>query len=59
MTQLLQKDKKFIGDDKCEASFMELKTTLTIAPIPALHSGTKGFLIYNDASSKGFECVLM
>ncbi|XP_028122577.1 uncharacterized protein LOC114319719 [Camellia sinensis] len=32
---------------------------LTTAPVLALPSGTKGFVIYSDASYKGLGCILM
>lgn len=32
---------------------------LTTAPMLTLSSGTEGFMVYNDASRKGFRCVLM
>jgi hypothetical protein len=36
-----------------------LKRKLTTAPILILPSGTKGFVVYNDASRKRLGCVLM
>ena len=46
------------GDD-CEQSFQELKRRLTSAPILTIPSGDEGFMVYTDASRKGFGCVLM
>jgi len=37
----------------------ELKRRLTTALVLTLPSGTKGFVIYSDASGKGLGCVLM
>ena len=36
MTELLKKDRKFEWSDDCEASFNELKTRLTTAPVLVL-----------------------
>ena len=60
MTCLLCKvHKKFIWDEKCEASFQKLKKCLTSASILALHEGTEGHVVYSDASNQGLGCVLM
>ncbi|KAK1645603.1 hypothetical protein QYE76_063408 [Lolium multiflorum] len=59
MTQLLKKDKKFEWTDKCEASFQQLKTRLTTAPILIMPDITKPFDVYCDASKIGLGCVLM
>ncbi|WMV29718.1 hypothetical protein MTR67_023103, partial [Solanum verrucosum] len=40
-------------------SFWELKTRLTTAPVFTLLDGTKGFVIYCDASRVELCCVLM
>jgi hypothetical protein len=45
--------------EECDASFRELKERLTSAPVLALPSGTKGFMVYSDASKRGLGCVLM
>ena len=42
-----------------EKSFQELKSRLISAPILAMPSGTKGYVIYSDASKLGLGCVLM
>ena len=59
MTQLLKKDKKFEWNDKCEASFQELKRRLISAPILIMPDITKPFDVYCDTSKIGLECVLM
>ena len=60
MTNLLRKvHKKFIWDEKCEASFQKLKKLLTSAPVLALPEGTEGYVVYSDASKQGLGCVLM
>ena len=55
--QLLQKNKKFMWDDKCEAHFTMLKTRLTIAPIFTLPFSTEDFVINSNAFSKRLSCV--
>ena len=59
LTKLTRKDVKFIWDEKCENSFLELKNRLTSAPILTLPSGEGGLVVYSDASGKGLGCVLM
>ncbi|XP_015165106.1 uncharacterized mitochondrial protein AtMg00860-like [Solanum tuberosum] len=59
LTKLLQKEVKFIWDDKCQESFETLKSLLTQAPILTLPIEGKEYVVYNDASHNGFECVLM
>ena len=36
-----------------------MKTRLTSAPILAMPSGIKGYVLYDDASKLGLGCVLM
>jgi hypothetical protein len=58
LTSLLEKEKEFKWDDKCQACFEELKKKLTTAPVlimPDIH----GFDVYCDASRQGLGCVLM
>ena len=59
MTKLLQKNKKFEWDNKCEPSYMELGMRLTMLPVLISPFGMEGFIIYSDASSKGLGYVLM
>src|SRR3954470_23385060 len=59
MTKLLRKNTPFKWDEKCEASFQELKTRLTTAPILAVLEIGKDFTVYCDASKEGSSCVLM
>jgi hypothetical protein len=59
LTQLTRKNKKWEWSEECEKSFQELKRRLTTAPVLTLPSGTKGFMVYSDASGKGLGCVLM
>jgi len=59
MTRLTQKETKWEWTPECEKSFQELKKRLAIAPVLALPSGTKGFVVYSNASKKGLGCILM
>ncbi|XP_073295903.1 uncharacterized protein [Primulina huaijiensis] len=59
MTQLTQKDRRFVWTDECESSFQTLKEKLTTAPVPALPSGSGGYVVCSDASLNGLGCVLM
>ncbi|XP_073057303.1 uncharacterized protein [Primulina eburnea] len=59
ITQLTKKDARFIWSDECENSFLKLKKKLTKTPVLALPSGSGGFVVCTDASSRGLGCVLM
>ncbi|XP_075481165.1 uncharacterized protein LOC142521876 [Primulina tabacum] len=59
MTQLTQKDRRFVWTDECESSFQTLKEKLTTAPVLALPSGSGGYVVCSDASLNGLGCVLM
>ncbi|GJR77728.1 putative nucleotidyltransferase, ribonuclease H [Tanacetum coccineum] len=50
---------KFIWGREEEQAFETLKQRLSSAPILALPDGNEDFVIYSDASHKGFGCVLM
>ena len=45
MTQLTQKEVKFVWSDRCEESFQKLKGLLTSAPVLALPYGS-GVMLY-------------
>ncbi|CAL1388171.1 unnamed protein product [Linum trigynum] len=59
LTKLLRKDHPYVWNSECQASFEELKTKLTTAPVLALPAGAGGFVVYSDASHQGLGCVLM
>ena len=59
MTKLTQKGVKFEWSDECERSFQELKNRLVTAPVLTIPSGSRGFVVYSDASHQGLGCVLM
>ncbi|GJU11279.1 putative nucleotidyltransferase, ribonuclease H [Tanacetum coccineum] len=59
LTKLTQKDKKYEWGKEEEEAFQILKQKLCSAPILALPEGTKDFVVYCDASLKGFGAVLM
>jgi hypothetical protein len=59
MTALLEKNAKFVWTEQCQASFEELKKSLTTTPVLILPDLNKSFSIYCDASRLGLGCVLM
>jgi len=59
MTNLLQKDHKFIWTEECEAAFRTLRKLLTTAPVLAQPDIEKPFDVFCDASGIGLGCVLM
>ena len=59
LTTLTQKNMKFEWSEAYEKSFQILKDRLTNAPVLTLLEGTKGFVVYCDASRVGLGCVLM
>jgi hypothetical protein len=59
ITELLEKDKKFVWTSACEASFQELKKRLTTTPILVMPDMEKPFSINRDVSGQGLGCVLM
>ncbi|XP_073026834.1 uncharacterized protein [Primulina eburnea] len=59
ITQLTQKNQRFIWSDECESSFVELKKRLNSAPVLTISSGSGAFVVCTDASNRGLGCVLM
>ncbi|GJZ17256.1 putative reverse transcriptase domain-containing protein [Tanacetum coccineum] len=59
LTKLTQKNKKYEWGSEEEESFQTLKQKLCSAPILALPKGTKDFVVYCDASLKGYGAILM
>nr|GFC49548.1 putative reverse transcriptase domain-containing protein [Tanacetum cinerariifolium] len=58
MTKVTQKKVKFEWGDKQEAAFQLLKQKLCSAPILALPEGSEDFIVYYDASKKGWELLV-
>nr|GEZ71151.1 putative reverse transcriptase domain-containing protein [Tanacetum cinerariifolium] len=58
-SKLTQKNKKYEWGMEEEEAFQTLKQKLCSAPILALPEGTKNFIVYCDASLKGYRAVLM
>nr|GFA63111.1 transposon Ty3-G Gag-Pol polyprotein [Tanacetum cinerariifolium] len=54
-----QKNKKFEWKTEAKEAFQTLKQKLCCAPILALLEGSEDFVVYCDASLKGFGAVLM
>ncbi|GKA66430.1 putative reverse transcriptase domain-containing protein [Tanacetum coccineum] len=59
LTELTQKNKKYIWGEKQESAFQLLKQKLCEAPILALPEGNNYFVVYCDASLQGLGAVLM
>ncbi|GJZ45364.1 putative reverse transcriptase domain-containing protein [Tanacetum coccineum] len=59
LTKLTQKDKKYEWGNEEEEAFHILKRKLCSAPILALPEGTEDFVVYCDASLKGYGAMLM
>ncbi|GJV45617.1 putative reverse transcriptase domain-containing protein [Tanacetum coccineum] len=59
LTELTQKNKKYIWGKDQETAFQLLKQKLCKAPILALPEGNDDFVVYCDASHQGLGAVLM
>ncbi|GJX53760.1 putative reverse transcriptase domain-containing protein [Tanacetum coccineum] len=59
LTELTQKNKKYIWDENQESAFQLLKQKLCEAPILALPEGNNNFVVYCDASHQDLGAVLM
>ncbi|GJR00624.1 putative reverse transcriptase domain-containing protein [Tanacetum coccineum] len=59
LTKLTEKNKKYEWGTEEDEAFQTLKQKLCSAPILALPEGTENFVVYCDASHKGFGAVLM
>ncbi|GKE21773.1 putative reverse transcriptase domain-containing protein, partial [Tanacetum coccineum] len=59
LTKLTQKDKKYEWVKEEEEAFQTLKQKLCSAPILAFPKGMEDFVVYCDASLKGYGVVLM
>ncbi|GJS01587.1 putative reverse transcriptase domain-containing protein [Tanacetum coccineum] len=59
LTELTQKNKKYIWGENQESAFQLLKQKLYEAPILALPEGHDDFIVYCDASHQGLGAVLM
>ncbi|GJX49509.1 putative reverse transcriptase domain-containing protein [Tanacetum coccineum] len=59
LTKLTKKDKKYEWGKEEEEAFQTLIQKLCSAPILALPKGMKDFVVYYDASLKGYGAVLM
>nr|GEY37075.1 reverse transcriptase domain-containing protein [Tanacetum cinerariifolium] len=59
LTKLTQKNKTYEWGEEEEEAFQLLKDKLCSAPILALPEGSEDFVVYCDASLKGYGVVLM
>ncbi|GKC48424.1 putative reverse transcriptase domain-containing protein, partial [Tanacetum coccineum] len=57
--ELAQKNKKYEWGEEEEEAFLTLNQKLYSAPILALPEGTEDFMVYCDASLKGYGAMLM
>jgi len=58
-TNLTRKVTIYEWTDWCEETFQELKKRMASAPILALPTSDKDFVVFNDASKNGLQCVVM
>ncbi|GJV78834.1 putative reverse transcriptase domain-containing protein [Tanacetum coccineum] len=59
LTELTQKNKKYIWGENQESAFQLLKHKLCEAPILALPEGIKNFVVYCDASHQGLGAHIL
>ena len=59
LTRLTQKNAKFVWSKVYQNSFEELKKKLVSALVLTTPFGSRGFIIYSDASHQGLGCVLI
>ena len=59
LTPLTQKEVMFEWIGACENTFQDLKKQLTTTPILTLPLGSKGLVVYSNASKRGLGCVLI
>ncbi|GJV00527.1 putative reverse transcriptase domain-containing protein [Tanacetum coccineum] len=58
LTELTQKNKKYIWGEDQESAFQLLKQKLCEAPILALPEGNDDFVVYCDASHQDYDCKI-
>jgi hypothetical protein len=59
IASLLEKEREFKWDKKCQDSFDQLKNRLMSPPVLVMPYLQKAFDIYCDACGQGLGCVLM
>nr|GEZ26756.1 putative reverse transcriptase domain-containing protein [Tanacetum cinerariifolium] len=59
LSKLTQKNKPFVWGNNEEEAFQTLKRKLCSAPILSLPEGSEDFVVYCDASLRGFRAMLM
>jgi hypothetical protein len=59
LTAITKKNAHFQWNDKCKASFQELKKRLVSTHVLVLPRESEKFVVFSDASLKGLGCVLM
>nr|GEV01990.1 putative reverse transcriptase domain-containing protein [Tanacetum cinerariifolium] len=58
LTELTQKNKKYIWEEDQKSTFQLLKQKLYEAPILALPKGNDDFVVYCDASHQDYDCEI-
>ena len=59
LSDLTEKQDKFIWGTKCKTSFKKLKKQLTMAPVLTLSNVKDRYTVYTDVSREGLRCILM
>jgi hypothetical protein len=59
ITEMQNKNKKFVWTEKCGEAFRRLKELLMTAPIPKVPNMDEDFLVCTDTSKEGLGRVLM
>jgi len=59
LIKLTRKGVKYVWTEECASVSEQLKNRLIITPILKTSWGTRGMIIYSDASRKGLGCVLI
>jgi hypothetical protein len=59
LSAFTKKNPHYVWTDEYEHSFEELKKRLVTAPVLALPTRSRNFVVYSDTTKKGLRCVLM
>ena len=59
LTRLTRKDVRFVWNDNCKATFLELKHRLTTTPVLTIPNNNDPYVVYIGVSGTSLGCVLM